>query len=151
DETTTARVGRGANITATPLAGSPDLWVTADDDTTMVTVAGSLSASGSVGVGVGIDVADITKTTKAYIDSGVVATVKGDVDVNANSKEDITSVAAGLSFSGTAAVTADASVHVLSNTTRAFIGDEDGSGSLGAGHVHATGTVRVMANDTTEL
>ena len=150
-ETTTSRVGRGAKITATPASGTPDLWVKANDTTTMVTVAGSLALSGSVGVGVGVDVTTLNKTTKAYIDSGVVATITGDIDVSANSTEDITSVAAGLSASGTAAVTADASVHVITNTTRAFIGDEDGVDSLGPGDVHATGSVGVAANDSTEI
>ena len=51
-------------------------------------------------LGVGLDVAKIDKTTKAFIDSGVIATVKGDIDVDADSSEDITSVAAGLSASG---------------------------------------------------
>jgi hypothetical protein len=102
-------------------------------------------------VGVGLDVAKIPKSPKAYIDSGVIADVKGNIDVSANSTEDITSVAAGLSASGSAAVTADASGHVLDNTTKAFIGDEDGSGSLGAGDVHADGSVRVIANNSTEI
>src|SRR6185436_13105226 len=105
---------------------TPDLWVKADDSTTMVTVAGSLSLSGSTSVGVGVDVGKIDKTTKGFIDSGVTANVTGDIDVTADSTLDVTSVAAGLSASGSAAVTADASVHVITNSTLAFIGAESG-------------------------
>jgi sugar phosphate isomerase/epimerase len=46
----------------------------------------------------------IDKHTKAFIDSGVIADVEGDIDVAAGSSEDITSVAAGISASGTTAI-----------------------------------------------
>ena len=151
DETTTARVGKGAQVTSTSVGlSTPDFWVVANDDTTIVTVAGSLALSGSAGVGVGVDVATITKTTKAYIDSGVTANVDGDIDVKANVKQDITSVAAGIAAAGSVGATADASVHVITNTTKAFIGAESGTG-IGHGDVHAEGSVRVYANDGTEV
>ena len=146
DENTTARVGAGAQVTTT--AGS--LIVNASDDTTMVTIAGSLAASGTASVGVGVDVASIGKTTKAYIDSGVTTHISGNIEVTASATEDITSVAVGLAASGTAAVTADASVHVINNTTLAFIGAETGTG-IGHGDVNADGSVLISANDGTEL
>ena len=87
-------------------------------------------------VGVGVDVTKLDKDTTAYIDSGVTATADGDIDVTALVSEDITSVAEGLTVSGSVAVTADVSVHVITNHTRAFIGDDVGGlASLGAGDV----------------
>ena len=154
NETTTAAIGRNVTITATngALAGEPDINVFANDTTTIVSVAGSLAAAGSVGVGVGADVAKINKQTTAFIDSNVIANVEGDVLVNANSKEDITSVAAGVSASGSVSVSLDASVHVLDVSTRAFIGDDprDNVASAGMGDVHANGSVVVAADDQTE-
>lgn len=150
-EITTARVGRGAHVTTSNPSGTPDLVVKAEDVTTIVSVAGSLAAAGSGAVGVGVDVATFGKTTKAYIDSGVITSIDGDIDVDANAVEDVTSVAFGFAASGSVSVTADGSVQVFDNTTRAFIGDEDGIGSLGAGDVHASGSVRIVANDSTEV
>jgi len=79
--------------------------------------------------------------------------VDGNLVVKATSEEDITSVAAGISAAGGAAVTVDASVHVIGTQTRAFIGDDpdDATASLGAGDVLAQGTVIVSADDRTEL
>ncbi len=154
NETTTAVIGRNVMITATngALAGEPDVVVFANDTTTIVSVAGSLAAAGSVGAGIGADVATINKQTTAFIDSNVIANVEGDVLVNANSKEDITSVAAGVSASGSVSVSLDASVHVLNVSTRAFIGDDprDNVASAGAGDVHANGSIVVAADDQTE-
>lgn len=150
DETTTARVGQGAHITTSSASGDPGLSVLAEDTTSAVTIAGSLALSGSAGIGVGVDVSTYNKTTKAYIDSGVVATIDGNINVSANATEDLTSVAAGISAASNVAVSADGSVQYIDNTTRAFIGAETGYG-IGAGDVHADGTVRVVANNATEI
>ena len=155
NETTTAAIGHSVTVTATNgvLAGESDINVSANDTTTIVSVAGSLAAAGSAaaGVGVDVDVAKLSKLTTAFIDSNVVANVEGDVLVHANSKEDLTSVAAGLA-AGSVAVAVDASVHVLELQTRAFIGDDPGDqvASAGVGHVHASGSIVVAADDQSE-
>ena len=161
NETTRASVGRGATVNAQngPAAGVPSLSVTASDETTIVSVAGSLAAGGTAGVGVGADVLSLIKNTSAYIDSGVTSHVDGDIDVGATSGEDITSVAAGAAFGGTAGVGVNAGVHVLTIATRAFIGDDPSDDdamvpdtlSAGPGDVHAGGTVRIAADDRSEL
>ncbi len=155
EETTRASIGRNADITAQsalPLA-QPDLSVIASDHTTIVSVAGSIGVGGTAGVGLGVDVLTLTKDTSAYIDSGVTADVEGDIDVGAASSEDVTSVAAGVAIGGSAGVGVNAGVHVLNVTTRAFIGDDpsDSIISAGAGDVHAGGTVRITADDSTEM
>ena len=151
DETTIARVGRLANVTVTSPWYYPDMKIDAYDNTKIVSVAGSLAAAGTAAVGLGADVGVIGKVTKAYVDSGVIADVKGDIEVRSNSNEDITSVAAGVSVSGSVSVGLDASVHTMNLTTRAFIGDEDGIGSAGPGNVHAMGSIVVDSNDRSEL
>ncbi|MCA9137711.1 MAG: hypothetical protein KDB00_13160, partial [Planctomycetales bacterium] len=155
NETTQAWVGRSATIDANNSAasGAPSLKITADDATMIVSVAGSLAASGTAAVGLGADVATITKTTEAYIESGVVADVEGNVQVLANSSEDITSVAAGLSASAGVSVAIDAGVHVMNLTTRAFVGDDptDGTPSAGPGNIDVRGSMNVAADDRTEI
>jgi len=155
DETTRASIGRNVSLTGNnaSLLVTPDLAVIASDETTLISVAGSIAAAGTAGVGVGADVLSLQKHTEAWIDSGVVATIEGDIDVSATSKEDITSVTAGIAVGGTAGVGANAGVHVLGVTTRAFIGDDplEPTLSAGAGDVHAGGTVRIAADDQTEI
>ncbi|HEX5279640.1 MAG TPA: hypothetical protein VFW28_06150 [Micropepsaceae bacterium] len=146
DETTKAFVDRNATVNS-----GGNLSIHANDDTTIVSVAGSLAVSESVGVGVGADVGTLTKTTEAYIESNVTSDVEGNIDISAKSTEALTGVAAGISISGSAAVTVDAGVHVLNITTRAFIGDDpdDLLASAGAGNVHADGSVGVQADEHT--
>ncbi|UUZ48820.1 hypothetical protein LP420_40230 [Massilia sp. B-10] len=102
---------------------------------------------------VGADVLSLIKHTNAYIDSGVTSHVDGNIDVGASADEDITSVAAGIAGGGTVGVGVNASVHVMNLETRAFIGDDPtvAPGSLGGGDVHAKGTVRIAADDRTEM
>ena len=152
-ETTHASIGRGATVNAQNVSGTPNLSITASDETTIVSVAGSVAVGGTAGVGVGADVLSLVKDTQAYIDSGATSSVDGDIDVSATSKEDITSVAAGIAVGGTAGVSVNAGVHVLGLKTRAFIGDDpdEPTATAGAGDVHAGGTVRIAADDVTEL
>ncbi|MCA9199958.1 MAG: hypothetical protein KDA87_20605, partial [Planctomycetales bacterium] len=154
NETTVASVGHSSQLqisSETPT--QPNLIVDTNADTRIVSVAGSLAVGGDAAVGLGADVATITKNTVAMIDSNVTAEVEGNIFVTADSSEDITSVAAGLSIGGDAGVALDASVHVMNIATRAFIGDDYASGpaSFGAGNVVANGSIVVAADDRTEI
>ncbi|TFG87468.1 MAG: hypothetical protein E4H18_03480, partial [Hyphomicrobiales bacterium] len=154
NETTHAHIDQGVDVTANNgiTSGQPGISVTADDDTVMVSVAGSLAAAGTAAVGAGADVGVITKRTTAFISHDVTAYAEGNIVVAANSSEDITSVAAGISASGTASVMLDASVHDLYIETRAFIGrDSTDLETSDAGLVHANGSVGVSADDETEI
>jgi hypothetical protein len=154
-ETTSGSVGNGATVNAqaaVPAVGNRNLAVTATDNTSIVSVAGSVGVGGTAGVAAGVDVLSLIKHTNAYMDSGVTSLVDGNIDVSATSTEGITSVAAGIAVGGTAGVSVNAGVHVLDITTRAFIGDDpDAASGGGAGNVHALGTVRIAADDNTEL
>ena len=154
-DTTTAYVGPSAHIstTTTNLNNNPsNLVVSASDDTTVVSVAGSLAASGSVGVGVGADVGTYTKHTNAYIDSGVIADIAGNIEVTAESSESLISVSAGIAVGGDAGVGVNAGVHIFNLQTRAFIGDDPLNPSgAGAGNVHAQGSIYLNANDMSDI
>ncbi len=155
DETTAAWLGTLSNITASngAVAGTPNISVTASDNTLIVSVAGSLSGAGTAAIGVGADVATITKRTLAFVDSGSTVTAEGNFVVTADSLEDLTSVAAGAAGAGSASVVADAGVHVLDITTRAWIGDDprDAIATSGPGSYTATGSMNVAADDRTEI
>ena len=155
DETTKATVGKGATVNAqggaSPGTGG-SVNVHASDESNIVSVAGSLAAGGTAGVGVGADVMVVTKSTLAAMDSGVTSLADRDVSVTANSLEDVTSVSAGIAIGGTAGVSVNAGVHVLNVTTDAHIGDDPAAPSLaGAGDVHARGTVRIEADESTTI
>jgi hypothetical protein len=150
NETTKAFIDQSATVNAV----NGNISVTASNDTTLAGVAGSLAAAaGPVAAGLGADVESITKTTLAYIESGVTATAKGDIIVQATSSEAVVSVAAGVSISSIVSVALDAAVHVFNLITQAFIGDNpaDGRASAGPGNVHAQGSVVVNATDNLNL
>ncbi len=148
NDTTTAYLGAGSTVTVN---GGGNLSVAASDATGVISVAGSLAVGGSAGVGAGADVGVYTKYTNAYIGSGVVATVTGNILVNAQSTESLISVAAGIA-GGTVGVGIDAGVHVFSLQTRAFIGDDPSApANKGAGNVTAVGSVSIAANDVSNI
>src|SRR5207248_2328753 len=70
DETTKALVGTSTVVTATDNdADRPGVRVFAQDDTTLLAIAGALGASaGGVGIGAGVNVHTLTKVTEAHID-----------------------------------------------------------------------------------
>src|SRR6185312_5917471 len=68
-DTTTAHIGHDTTVTVTGTGA--DLTVSANDDTSVISVAGDLAAGGDVGVGVGADVGVFDKHTNAFIASGV--------------------------------------------------------------------------------
>ena len=82
-------MGRNASIVADNGAapGAAGLRVSARDDTAMISVAGSLAASGTAAVGIGADVGTYKKRTDAFIESGVNAAVEGDVQVLADGRQ----------------------------------------------------------------
>ncbi|RRS02329.1 LEPR-XLL domain-containing protein, partial [Aquabacterium soli] len=152
NETTRATVGDGAEITARTNVGgapTPDVQVKASDITDIVAVGGSVSVGGTAGVGAGVSVGKFNKNTQASIGSAVTADVQGDIVVDARTLENVTSVAAAGAGGGTAGVAGSAGVLVLDVVTRAFIGDDpDVAGaSLGAGDVHAQGSISIAADD----
>ncbi|MCA9069563.1 MAG: hypothetical protein KDA84_11600, partial [Planctomycetaceae bacterium] len=75
----------------------------------------------TAGVGASADFGVLVKTTEALVENGANIKAKKDVRVNAQSDEDIISVAANLQFSGGTAVAGAASSYVAVTETRAAI------------------------------
>ena len=108
-----------------------------------------VSVGGTASVGAGVDVEAITKGTKAWIGPDVTANVRGDITVDAESSESITSISVGGGFGGTAAVNVNAAVSVLNITTQAFV--EHGLSSGDGAVLTADGNVRIAANEKLDL
>jgi len=153
NDTTRAYIDHGASVDASGRSGTtPNVALLASDTTTLFSTAGALSGGGSAGIGAGIDVGVITKNTQAYIATASV-NAGGNVIVQAESSETITSVVASLGVGGSVGIAGSIGVYVLSVTTRAFIGldEEDQNAVGGPTNVTARGNVEVAANEATSM
>ncbi|MDI9420620.1 MAG: hypothetical protein QM451_00090 [Bacillota bacterium] len=146
--TTHAFVGAGSrmNLTLTDSAGQ-NVYVRAEDQTDLTSVAGAASYGGTAGIGAAADVGVINKDTQAYIDSssGAQTTVNAGntVGVSAHAEENLISVAAGFAGGGTVGVAGTAGVYTIDNITRSFIGEY--------AQVHTGGNVLVSALNKNKL
>ena len=148
---THAYIDRGATINGvnTGAAATQGIKISASDTTEILAIAGTVSVGGTASVGAGVDVEAITKGTRAWIGPDVTANVRGDITVDADSSESITSIAVGGGFGGTAAVNVNAAVSVLGITTQAFV--EHGLNSSDGAVLTADGNVRIAADETLDL
>ena len=151
DNETHAYVDRGATVNGvnTGAASTQGIAISASDTTEILGIAGTISVGGTASVGAGVDVEAITKSTKAWIGADTTANVNGDLTVDANSSESITSIAVGGGFGGSAAVNVNAAVSVFSITTQAFVdhGAIAGDGAI----LTANGSVRIAADENLDL
>ncbi len=149
NETTKASIGIHSTIDASSTTSgvNPSVSVQAEDDTTILALAGTLTIGGNSGVGAGVDVGVITKDTEAWIASGANVTADGDVIDKAISDEDIKSISASIAGGGSNAIAINAGVSVYNFTTRAAIAPN----GTDTATVAADGSVVVNAADTTNL
>ncbi len=125
-ETTRAFIDDGANINQDNSNANSlqSVNVLASDKTDSIGLAGGLGGGSTAGIGASADFAALVKDTIAFIGAGANVNAKRDVRVNAQSDEDVISIAANLQFStGSAAVAGAASSYVVVTTTRAAIED----------------------------
>ncbi|MBI3917574.1 MAG: hypothetical protein HY322_11275 [Betaproteobacteria bacterium] len=143
---TTASVGANTAINA-----GGDIDVTADDVMTLFTAAGGIGLSGgNAGVGIGIDVNVIDRETKATIGASAdLITTGGDIEVSADSDDDITSIAVtfGVSTSGSGV---SGSIGVLVLLTDTLTTVSDGT-SLNRTRLDAGGDVTVRAEGDADV
>ncbi|WP_233151895.1 hypothetical protein, partial [Pelomonas sp. KK5] len=155
NETTLAGVDDSSTFNvATAAAGTQaNLAINANDQTDIISVAGSVAASSSVGVGLGATVNTISKDTEARMGSGVTGLTDGNLQITSGSRESVASVSAGVAASSSVGVAANANVQVLNVTTRALLGDDpsDAKANAGAGDVHAQGSIVVAADETSDF
>lgn len=139
NQTTDATVGKGVYD-----AGKKAVEVEATSAAKLFGLAGGVSLSAGSGVGAAVDVQTYKGHTYAGLADGASLTKASSVDVNAESAEHMTSIAATLaggagSFAGAGA----AGAHSIATDTKAYIGQQS--------EVTDAGDVSVTAKDETKL
>lgn len=139
DQKADATIGKGSYD-----AGGKDVNVHAANSAQLFGLAGGVSVSAGSGLGAAVDVQTYKGHTYAGLADGVSLTKASAVQVNADSAEHMTSIAATLaggagSFAGAGA----AGAHSISTDTKAYIGNQ--------ADVEGTGAISVTANDETIL
>ncbi len=135
-------------------AGNQGVAVEAKNTARLFGLAGGLGINlGGAGIGAAADVQTYKGHTYASIEDGAKLTDASSVKVNAESEEDLTSVAATIATGDSFAGAGVAGLHVISTDTKAYIGNQDDKDVTDAGKAELVnaGAVSVTAKDTTKL
>ncbi len=89
------------------------------DDTHVAGIQGTLGAALVAGVSATLDFEMLVKDTEAYIGAGAVVSSNSNVEVRANSTEDLNSFSGTLNLAGLASVAAAGTIHVVQAQTLA--------------------------------
>lgn len=135
-------------------AGDQGVAVEAKNTARLFGLAGGLGINlGGTGIGAAADVQTYKGHTYASIEDGAKLSKASSVRVNAESEEDLTSVAATIATGNSFAGAGAAGLHVISTDTKAYIGNQEDKEITEAGKAELAeaGAVSVMAKDTTKL
>ena len=135
-------------------AGNQGVDVEAKNTARLFGLAGGLGINlGGTGIGAAADVQTYKGHTYASIEDGAKLSKASSVRVNAESEEDLTSVAATIATGNTFAGAGAAGLHVISTDTKAYIGNQEDKDVTDAGKAELieAGAVSVTAKDTTKL
>lgn len=135
-------------------AGNQGVAVEAKNTARLFGLAGGLGINlGGAGIGAAADVQTYKGHTYASIEDGAKLSKASSVRVNAESEEDLTSVAATIATGDTFAGAGAAGLHVISTDTKAYIGNQEDKDVTDAGKAELVnaGDVSVTAKDTTKL
>lgn len=135
-------------------AGNQGVAVEAKNTARLFGLAGGLGINlGGAGSGAAADVQTYKGHTYASIEDGAKLSKASSVKVNAESEEDLTSVAAAIATGDTFAGAGAAGLHVISTDTKAYIGNQEDKDVTDAGKAELieAGAVSVTAKDTTML
>ena len=135
-------------------AGNQGVDVEAKNTARLFGLAGGLGINlGGTGIGAAADVQTCKGHTYASIEDGAKLSKASSVKVNAESEEDLTSVAATIATGDTFAGAGAAGLHVISTDTKAYIGNQEDKDVTDAGKTELieAGAVSVTAKDTTKL
>lgn len=135
-------------------AGNQGVAVEAKNTARLFGLAGGLGINlGGTGIGAAADVQTYKGHTYASIEDGAKLSKASSVKVNAESEEDLTSVAATIATGDTFAGAGAAGLHVISTDTKAYIGNQEDKDVTDAGKAELVnaGDVSVTAKDTTKL
>lgn len=117
--------------------------LSSDDNSTIESLAGTVSGAGSTSIGAAVAVNDIGNVTKAYVDDSDVTSSTDEVALSSKSKATIKSLSAGISGAGTASITGAVSHNIIGNTTDAFLS--------GGSTVTASDGISLSADDTSTI
>lgn len=135
-------------------AGNQGVDVEAKNTARLFGLAGGLGINlGGTGIGAAADVQTYKGHTYASIEDGAKLSKASSVRVNAESEEDLTSVAATIATGNSFAGAGAAGLHVISADTKAYIGNQEDKEITEAGKAELieAGAVSVTAKDTTKL
>ena len=135
-------------------AGNPGVNVEAKNRANLFGLAGSLGINlGGTGIGAAADVQTYNGHTYASIEDGAKLSNASKVNVNAESAENLTSVAATIATGDSFAGAGAAGLHVISTDTKAYIGNQNDKDVTDAekAELANAGAVSVTAKDTTKL
>ncbi len=135
-------------------AGNQGVDVEAKNTARLFGLAGGLGINlGGTGIGAAADVQTYKGHTYASIEDGAKLSKASLVKVNAESEEDLTSVAATIATGDTFAGAGAAGLHVISTDTKAYIGNQEDKDVTDAdkAELAEAGAVSVTAKDTTKL
>lgn len=135
-------------------AGDQGVAVEAKNTARLFGLAGGLGINlGGTGIGAAADVQTYKGHTYASIEDGAKLSKASSVRVNAESEENLTSVAATIATGDTFAGAGAAGLHVISTDTKAYIGNKEDKDVTDAGKAELieAGAVSVTAKDTTKL
>ncbi len=135
-------------------AGNQGVTVEAKNTARLFGLAGGLGINlGGAGIGAAADVQTYKGHTYASIEDGAKLTDASSVKVNAESEEDLTSVAATIATGDSFAGAGVAGLHVISTDTKAYIGNQEDKDVTDASKAELVdaGDVSVTAKDTTKL
>ena len=135
-------------------AGNQGVDVEAKNTARLFGLAGGLGINlGGTGIGAAADVQTYKGHTYASIEDGAKLSKASSVRVNAESEEDLTSVAATIATGDTFAGAGAAGLHVISTDTKAYIGNQEDKDvtDTGKAELIEAGAVSVTAKDTTKL
>ena len=135
-------------------AGNQGVTVEAKNRANLFGLAGGLGINlGGTGIGAAADVQTYKGHTYASIEDGAKLSKASSVKVNAESEEDLTSVAATIATGDSFAGAGAAGLHVISTDTKAYIGNQEDKDVTNTGKAELVdaGAVSVTAKDTTKL
>lgn len=135
-------------------AGNHGVDVEAKNTARLFGLAGGLGINlGGTGIGAAADVQTYKGHTYASIEDGAKLSKASSVRVNAESEEDLTSVAATIATGNSFAGAGAAGLHVISTDTKAYIGNQEDKEITDAdkAELAEAGAVSVTAKDTTKL
>ncbi|MCF0142287.1 MAG: hypothetical protein HUJ75_02805, partial [Parasporobacterium sp.] len=132
-------------------SGAGDIVVEADDDSHLLVIDGSVSASGNIGIGPAVVVLVFEKDVLADNRAFRILS-KRDVTVTAGADDQLILVVFGVSASGSIAVAANASTLKYTNKTQAFLGRVTaGTTAADKTHITAGGDLSVTVNAEEKL